>query len=1074
MLTIHSGTYLQSLAEALLQQFKKSPSKHILAPELFVVQNHGMARWLSLYIAEKEGIAANLEFKFPAEVYWKVLRVMDPEIPENLPSERQPMTWAIFDILQSDIKGSLPVLHQYIHRDDSLKQEIRSWNLACRIADVFDQYLTYRPAMLLGWEKGNLKTKDSSEQWQAVLWQELMRHWHGNGKRKWDHRAELGKQLYKKLDEQAIPSGDLPARISVFGVTEMPEVYLKTFLKLSTTIDIHFYLLDVSENTENFLVDSLGRATRDFTVLLKEELQKENQINRRWIDAEEAGGPDNKKLFDIFKRDLIGKSLNADVDNVDESMQVHSCHSPRREVEVLYDQLLNLFNEDRTLDPSDVLVLSPQMDAYAPIIDAVFGAPEKDMPEIPYHLSDSLASTQIVNLSFQKLLDLVDSRFKVTDVMDLLDFKPIRDAFSLSEDDISTLERWIGDNHIRWGLDGEHKTELGLPESNSFTWQAGLHRMMAGYAMDTKEDLLFDNIYPYDEIQKADHGQLLGRFSRLLHYLSEYHQKTKEPLSAMEWSKLFIQWLSIFYTEDESFYRQIQWLREQFTMLSDQANRGDFIDTISYPVIKRYITDTIEQRSTGGGRAGTGVTFSSLVQMHSIPCKVICMIGMDDGVFPASKNGVEFDLITKYPQAGDRVQRRNDRQIFLETILAAEKAIYFSYIGQSNRKEVEFPPSVVLRELIDYIANKYKIDIDELLQKHKLHAFSPKYFNNFKDKRLFSFSVKNRRVAEQLLNGDSKDQPFIRESLPEPDEGFKQLTVADFVSFFQHPARFFLQQRLGIYLGEEKVLDEDREAFGLNNLEKYNLGQELLDYYLANKSMESYREVAVAKDLLPENWPGEQVFDQQLTEVRAFGSKIQQVLDQKKLDSIELDIQVNDFHIFGRLDQIFEQEQLLFRFGKLRAKDRIAFWIKHLLLQEVKPDNHSGITRLFTFENHQSVEATVLPSLVDSTELLNLLLNYYWRGLQKGISFFPESSFAYAEMMSKGRKDKGDAMKAAEKKWINKHSYINEGKDAYNARITGSIKALKGSHIEEEFKIISTSFWNPFLDLENNQKRIAK
>ena len=304
MLTIHSGTYLQSLAEALLQQFKKSPSKHILAPELFVVQNHGMARWLSLYIAEKEGIAANLEFKFPAEVYWKVLRVMDPEIPENLPSERQPMTWAIFDILQSDIKGSLPVLHQYIHRDDSLKQEIRSWNLACRIADVFDQYLTYRPAMLLGWEKGNLKTKDSSEQWQAVLWQELMRHWHGNGKRKWDHRAELGKQLYKKLDEQAIPSGDLPARISVFGVTEMPEVYLKTFLKLSTTIDIHFYLLDVSENTENFLVDSLGRATRDFTVLLKKELQKENQINSRWIDAEEAGGPDNEKLFDIFNSEL--------------------------------------------------------------------------------------------------------------------------------------------------------------------------------------------------------------------------------------------------------------------------------------------------------------------------------------------------------------------------------------------------------------------------------------------------------------------------------------------------------------------------------------------------------------------------------------------------------------------------------------------------------------------------------------------------------------------------------------------------------------------------------------------------
>lgn len=1070
MLKLYTGTNLHTIANALLDEFREEPLGNPLSPELFIVQNYGVARWLSLQIAEKEGIAANLQFKFPAEVYWNILRVMDPEIPENLPSERQPMTWAIFDILQSDIKKLLPVLYEYIHGDDSLKQEMRCWNLACRIADVFDQYLTYRPEMLLGWEQDKVEyqTSDPTEQWQAVLWRKLMYHWHGKGKRQWNHRAELGKKLIKELDKQAFPANKLTSRISIFGVTEMPEVYLNTFLKLSKTIDVHVYLITAPEDTGNALVNSLGQTARDFTTLIQEQLQKDTKVNSKWIDAKGEERPDNDKLFNILKRDLISEKRNTDSVKIDESIQVHSCHSPRREVEVLYDQLLNLFNDDKTLDPSDVLVLSPQMDEYAPIIDAVFGAPEQQMPEIPYHLSNSLASTQIVNLSFEKLLDLVDSRFKVTDVMDLLDYKPIRDAFSLTEDDISTLERWIGDNRIRWGINGEHKNELGLPGSNSFTWQAGLHRMMAGYAMDTQDDLLFDNIYPFDEIQKADHARLLGRFSNLLNHLFECHQKTKKSLSPAGWGDVFIHWLSLFYTEDESFYRQVQWLREQFAMLSDQTSRAHFNGTISFPIIKNYITEVIEQRSTGGGRAGAGITFSSLVQMHSIPAKVICMIGMDDGVFPASKIGVQFDLITKYPHKGDRVQRRNDRQIFLETMLAAGQSIYFSYTGQSNRKEVEFPPSVVLRELIDYITDKYKIDIDEVTQKHRLHAFSPQYFGTDKDRKLFSFSSTSRKVAQQLLKPESKEKQFIGQSLPEPDDAFRQLTVGNFISFFQYPARFLLQQRLGIYLRQETVLDEDREAFDLNALARYSIGQELLDRYLSDKNLESYRPLIFAQDRLPENWPGEQAFAKEAEEVTQFGRHIKQRFNQKKLEATELDIQIDDFHIFGRLDQIYEEEQLLYRFGKMRPKDVIELWIKHLLFQLGKPDSHSGISSLYTRGKKKPMAFYQLSPVTNAHEILHDLLRLYWAGLQGNTMFFPNISFAYTHEVIFKDGEEGDGIKNAQKEWVDSYrNYPKEGDDPYNKRLMGRTNPLEDKNIYPTFKKISKSVWGPFFKVLN-------
>lgn len=1073
MLHINTSSDLHQLANSLIDEFNTRPLQNPLSPEWFVVQNHGMAQWLSLYMAEREGIAANLEFKFPAELFWHLLRVMEPDIPENLPSERLPMTWAIFQVLKNDTDPSLGKLHRYACHADPRKQEMRRWKLSARIGDVFDQYLTYRPQMLLGWENEQLKTGRNAEKWQAALWRKLVAHWQGNESGSRNHRAVLQNRLIRALDDKKIPTDRLPSRLSIFGVPEMPPAYLNVFLKLSKCTDVCFYTVDLSGAPDNPLLLSLGQAGRDFKHLMKEVLNGDPNITAHTNRLEARTENGHPGFFSTVKSDLVSGAITDSV-SADRSVQVHSCHSPRREVEVLYDQLLYLLDQDQSLAPSDILVLTPQMEVYAPEIEAIFGTVEESLPEIPYHLSEAGVAGNAVDLAFRKLLHIADSRFKVTDVLDLLGCKPVRRAFSFTVEDISTLERWIGENRIRWGIDGVHKKNLGLPKSNHFTWQSGLHRMVSGYAMEPNGDRLFNGIQPYNEIQQPEQGELLGRFSHFVHMLFECHDQSRKPKRPEEWCVLLNEWSSRFFAKEESFARQLQWLRDVINAAGGRAADARFNEQISFRIIRTILEDSLDSGQTGGGRPGAGVTFSSMVAMHNIPARVICLIGMNDGAFPRAKSGVEFDLIAKNPQKGDRSPGKDDRQLFLETLMAAGEKIYFSYMGQSSRKDVDFPPSVVLREFIDYLTSRYEIREDEIIQDHRLHSFSPYYFNQNLSNWLFSYSSDNRAVAQRLAESAAGESAFLMGRLPEPDVPYKNVSVGELIAFFQHPARYMLQQRLGIYLQDETVLDEDEEMFDLDALDKYSMGQELLDRFLGSESTEGYQKAARAQNRLPDGWPGRQAFERQEREAREFGALIQRELEQEKLEPVKINVSIDEFHLAGRLDRIYEKEQLLYRFGQIRAKDVIELWIRHLAFQIGKPKDHPGASRLCARDKKKTLAVFRLPSISNARDILGDLLALYWSGLQENILFFPNSSYAYTHELLNKDKDEEGAMRAAEKEWVDTYrGYPKEGDDPYNIRLMGSINPMEHNKMKNLFKKRSISFWEPFFDILNKQEEGA-
>ena len=1070
MLKFFYGTDQYKLADRLISECHHSPGTNPLEPEIFMVQNNGMGQWLSLYMAEKKGIAANLEFEFPSERIWSLIRLLDPSIPEQLPSDRGPLTWSIMRLLEDDKTLSrFENLHSYIKAGPT-QQEMRRWKLSTKIADVFDQYLIYRPELIRKWEADEqLYDQNEAEIWQKELWNMLTSFWQENYEGAWLHRSQLQDKLLDALQHNRLDVDQLPERISVFGVSSMPAIFTEILIGLSQFTEVHFYQFAMdpevisSEDFTNPLLQSLAKQGTDLMTQFRQHIRPGIEIEGpKKVDATE---PTLTSLLGQVQLDI--KNDRSDIMDLsdhamdDPSLQVHSCHSPMREVQVLYDQLLALLDDDPELFPDEILIMTPDIQTYAPVIKAVFGTPDDGQPAIPYSIAERGIKGEYPAVeSFLQILELCESRFKVTEVLNLLDADPIRTVFDFTDADLNRIEQWIKDNNIRWGVDGEFKSSFDLPKSDSFTWQSGLQRMLLGYGMNP-DDRLYENVFPYHEIEGTEDAALVGRFTRLLQSLFKIQRSASTPASPEEWGQMLSHITADFLPDNENYYGQISKIRSSIDKLTADADLGGFESKVPFSVIRLWMQEQLEQQTTGGGRIGRGVTFSSLNPMRSIPFKVIGVIGMNEGSFPRSKIPIEFDLMHSEPTEADPDQAKEDRFLFLENLMLAKHYLYFSYVGQSDRQDSQFPPSVVLKEFLDYLQQQYDIPTDDLIVNHRLQPFSPSYF---KDGKKFSYSRKQLKVSQQLLESKNREEhQFVDELLPEPDKEWKQLSVNNLIRFFQHPAKFLLQKRLGIYHTDQDMLTDDREPFQLDKLEEYKVGQELLGQFLKGQLSTSYEQMLQARDLLPVGWRGHEFYRKKMDEVREFGQEIQQQIENQEPLKQEVDCKVDDFRVVGSLDNIYPKGRISYRFGRARAKDKIGWWIRHLLFQRVKPEGHSGKSFLFTWEDADLKEYCLSPE-TEVDALLSDLLQLYWSGLQQPLPFYAKSSYAFAKTVLKKGKDVEKGISKAENKWAPAWKGASgEGEDFYNALVTDGTSPFQ----DDRFMNLAQQFWAPFFELEN-------
>ena len=1071
-LNLFTSNRLEILAESLAEVLR-TPLSSPLEPEIIVIQSLGMERWLSMELARYHGICANYDFPFPNIFVHQVFKQVLPDMPEHSPYTPEVLTWKIMKNLPTLLdRPEFENLRIYLEND---RGDLKRFQLSERIADLFDQYLLFRPEMIFQWEKGG------GRHWQALFWRDLIKGHEG------EHRAALAKDFFQKLKEASVESGRLPERVSVFGISALPPFHLQVLAGISRFTQVNLFLMNpCKEYWGDILSDQEIKRTKALEGREEQEpdslhIEKGNSIlasmgtlGRDFFDMISELGceeyhtfeePGEKTLLTSLQTDILhlyerGRNGKSQVSSEDKSIRIHSCHSPMREIEVLKDQLLQMFDEDQDLKPKDILVMTPDIETYAPYIQAVFDTSHGDSTWIPFSIADrSIRNESEIIEPFMAILRLWEGRFGIAQVLSVLESASVRRKFNVSETDLDLIRRWVIETRIRWGIDGESRTRLDLPEFKENTWKAGLERLLLGYAMPGDDENLFKDLLPYDNIEGSE-TQVLGNLIEFTERLFKAVRSFLQPKSLEGWFRILTSLLEDFFEPDEETEREVQILRRilrELVLMSENENPA-FKEAVSIRVIRSYLGHTLERKGFGFGFITGGVTFGALLPMRSIPFKIICLIGMDHDAYPRESKPLGFDFMSRYPRRGDRSRRHDDRYLFLEAILSARQVFYVSYIGQSARDNSQIPPSVLVSELTDTIEQGFETTHQDILEhimtRHRLQAFSPSYFS--KGEKLFSYSEENCRAAQSLLGSHELPGPFITEMLPDLDDVWKQITLDDLSRFYSNPAKFLLNRRLGIRLDEGPPILEEREPFDIEGLERYLFEEQLLARRMSGKGLEDFSVVAKASGQLPPGTVGTCRYGDLSQGIEDFFERTGAYIDSGPLESLDVDIDLADFRLMGKIAGLYPDRLLRYRYARVRAADRITAWIYHLALNAIKGNQHPKISLLVGLNQERSWAAWKLSPVEKSETILKELLEIYWAGLIKPLHFFPESSWTFVRETLEKKRSHDEARLTAQKTWLGSAYKRGEFEDAYY-----QLCFKNTDPVDREFQRISTKIFGP-------------
>ena len=1072
----------QEILAAQLAECIRTPLSSPLTPEIIIVQSKGMERWLSMELARHHGVCANIRFPFPNAFLDELFRVILPEYREAPPYDPEVMAWQILRVLPFCLQNpDFADLRRYLQDDaDGLK----GYQLAGRLADLFDQYLVFRPDMILDWEAG--KSVCDGDTWQAELWRQI-RQDHPDG-----HPARLRQRLRDRLRRPFPAPSPLPGRLSVFGISWLPLFHLEILHDLSRHMDVHLFLLnpcrefwtdirserEMGRTIEKIRVSS-GRRMLSATDLhlergnsLLASMGTQGRDFLRWImdlpgeDDELFADPGEATLLRAIQSDILNlreRGLNGEgktlIDPRDRSIQIHSCHSPMREVEVLYDQLLALFDDNPELLPRDILIMAPDISLYAPLIQAVFdtspASSHKHVPGplIPFTIADrNLGRESTIIDALMTLLELLGSRFEGSSVLALLETPPVREKFGLSEEEMERIRRWVVDTRIRWGIDEKSRRRAGLPGFPENTWRAGLERLFLGYALPGKDERLFNGILPYDDIEGLE-AQTLGILTEYLEALFTGATALERSRTLSEWAATLSSQLDRFFQADEETQRDMLAVRRILQHLSRLDERSGFTSPVSIDIVKAYLRRHFEEHGFGAGFISGGVTCCAMLPMRSLPFKVICLLGMNHDGYPRPSRAPGFDLITRHPWPGDRSRRHDDRYLFLETLLSAREKLIISHVGQSIADNSLLPPSVLVSELLDAVEQGFMSPdgkmMEQLITRHRLQAFHPAYFAA--DSNLFSYSEENSRAARCVREFRNETPSFLSMPLPEPGDDDKVMDIHDMINFFRNPCRFLLEKRLATTLGGKTNILLDREEFDVHGLEKYGLEQSLVEKSLAGQNLESLFPLFCASGRLPHGNVGLSRYKSMLREAEDFSAKIKPYLMGALPESLDVRLDIAGFRINGRIENLYRNGLFHYRYADLKAKDYLRLWINHLILN-VLPDGRNplvstliGRDGAWSYHPVQNAEA-----------IIEELLMVYLKGMINVICFIPDTSLKYAEQILLKGKSAEEAIRAARTVWEGSDYGRGESDDRYHQRCFSDRDPLN-----EAFQQLSVRIFEP-------------
>ena len=1024
-------------------------------PEMILVQSTGMAQWLQMTLSQKFGIAANIDFPLPASFIWDMFVRVLPEIPKESAFNKQSMSWKLMTLLPQLLEREDFTLLRHYLTDDSDKRKL--FQLSSKAADLFDQYLVYRPDWLAQWETGHLvEGVGEAQAWQAPLWKALVEYTDELGQPRW-HRANLYQRFIETLESATTCPPGLPSRVFICGISALPPVYLQALQALGKHIEIHllftnpcrYYWGDIkdpaylaklltrqrrhsfedrelplfrdSENAGqlfnsdgeqdvgNPLLASWGKLGRDYIYLLS-DLESSQELDA-FVDVT----PDNllhniqSDILELENRAVAGVNIEEfsrsdnkrPLDPLDSSITFHVCHSPQREVEVLHDRLLAMLEEDPTLTPRDIIVMVADIDSYSPFIQAVFGSAPADR-YLPYAISDRRArQSHPVLEAFISLLSLPDSRFVSEDVLALLDVPVLAARFDITEEGLRYLRQWVNESGIRWGIDDDNVRELELPATGQHTWRFGLTRMLLGYAMESAQGE-WQSVLPYDESSGLI-AELVGHLSSLLMQLNIWRRGLAQERPLEEWLPVCRDMLNAFFLPDAETEAAMTLIEQQWQAIIAEGLGAQYGDAVPLSLLRDELAQRLDQERISQRFLAGPVNICTLMPMRSIPFKVVCLLGMNDGVYPRQLAPLGFDLMSQKPKRGDRSRRDDDRYLFLEALISAQQKLYISYIGRSIQDNSERFPSVLVQELIDYIGQSHYLPGDEALNcdesearvkahltcHHTRMPFDPQ---NYQPGNLQSYAREWLPAASQAGKAHSEFVQPLPFTLPET------VPLETLQRFWAHPVRAFFQMRLQVNFRTEDSEIPDTEPFILEGLSRYQINQQLLNVLVEQDDAERlFRRFRAAGDL-PYGAFGEIFWETQCQEMQQLADRV--IACRQPGQSMEIDLACNGVQITGWLPQVQPDGLLRWRPSLLSVAQGMQLWLEHLVYCA---SGGNGESRLFLRKDGE----WRFPPLAAEQALhyLSQLIEGYREGMSAPLLVLPESGGAWLKTCYDARND---------------------------------------------------------------------
>lgn len=1069
-----------ALRDALLADLSACPADPF-EPWHLIVPGTALRRRLELDIADRCGICANVRFAYLGQWLWALMgKLID--LPACSPFDPQRLLWHLYALLHEPARRmGEDRLALYLGRADALMQ----YELAERLAGLYDQYLTYRPDWLRRWAEGGTAETGfdaaarADEGWQAALWRELLERLEIGA----EHPAERFFATLEAMAPDDPGTLGLPRRAYLYALPDIPPLYLSILGRLARWVDLRLYLFspcreywgDVVDARRLARLEAAGRAGHHAVghpLLAAWGKQAQAQLELLLEHAGEAAD-----LDDAGYRPAAGGRLLATVQNgildlrppsgvpldaKDDSIRFNSCHGLLRQLEVLHDQLLALFAADPGLPPAEVLVVTPDLAQAAPLIDAVFGAAPPGR-QIPYAITGRPASQENpVARVLLKLLELPRSRLRASEVHDLLREEPVARRFGLDDADLERIHQWMQASDSRFGLDAAHRESLDLPAGERHTLAEGLTRLLLGYALPDDGAPLIGGHLPCASAEGIE-AAALGGYWRYVEALRQSREELAEPRPAERWRQPLLALLERFVATGREQVEALQTVRSSLcALLESMAAAG--AAPVPVEVLRAAVERALDEPARGGVPTGR-VTFAPISAMRGLPYGLICAVGLDDGAFPRSDRPLECSLLPAAPRLGDRQRRLDDRNLFLDLLLAARERLWLYYTGRGIRDNAPRPPSVLVTELLEHLLDTIAGDDpharaaarDRLVLEHPLQPFARRYFDG-SDPRLYTFESEYAvqgpgPMGGALLADDEEERliepraPFLSAPLPPPGPEWRTVELERLLRFFRNPSRFLLRERLGIELVEGAAELADDEPFNLDFEGRSRLRDRLLPALLEGTEARGLMPRMQAGGELPDGMLGEVLGRRELARLDGFAAKVRQALadaaPEPRSLHLELEVHGEPWILSGSLRYLTPAGPVGYRCDAARAGDHLTAWITHLVWCAAAGGGESRWIAEDRELRFRPVESPL--------DRLGELLALYRQGLMCPLRFYPKSAWDYA------RAEPDQAPRAARKKW--QEGDFPEGADPwYRLALRGVDEPL-----DAEFEALARQVYGPLL-----------